>query len=135
MDIDQTTFQLSAQLLGENREAQGIAAIDNETLATCTLDGNVLIWRYVQGQWDISKLLQKHTGRVRTVVWVKPQVLPEFPTGLLLSSGFDKLILGKFLSNVRTLHPLFSEKTLPLFCFSFFCAFFLVFSFFLFFFL
>lgn len=87
-------FQISSQIIIENQELQGIAAIDHRTIATCSMDGGVLIWVQQGDGWEMHKVLKKHQGRVRTVFWVKPKILPSYPDGLLLSSGFDKTILG-----------------------------------------
>ncbi|KAJ3214859.1 hypothetical protein HDU67_001124 [Dinochytrium kinnereticum] len=97
-------FKLSAVLCGHSQDvrnvcsqgielekARGVAAASNELLFSVSRDSKLLAWRRSgRNSFEIEKSYDGHSHFVNCVVYLQPS--SEFPNGLIISGGSDKLI-------------------------------------------
>ncbi|KAI8834302.1 WD-40 repeat-containing protein [Chytridium lagenaria] len=85
-------FKLSAVLTAHTQDVRGVTCANSDTLFSVSRDSKLLSWRRLGATsiFEVESTFEGHSHFINAVTYVHP--VPEFPNGLIVTGGSDKLI-------------------------------------------
>lgn len=83
-------FHLSSIIPGHTQDVKALVALPDNCFASSSRDGKVHVWRISGKEAILTGSFELHRGFVNSLAYLNRSV--EFPNGLLISGGQDKIL-------------------------------------------